>query len=91
MNGLVSSGGEGSSNMNGMTYSPGNSKSIKGLQNVVQSSGVIHPNNPDKFVTSSGNVITRPKSKQQNKKNRQSQNSTPLGCPPSKFTELRKL
>ena len=64
MNGLVSSGGEGSSNMNGMNYSPGaNSKSIKGLQNVVQSSGVIHPNNPDKFVTSTGNIINRPKSK----------------------------
>jgi len=63
MNGLVSSGGEGSTNINGMNYSPGGG-SIKGLQNVVQGNGGIHPNNPDKFVTSTGNVITRPKSKQ---------------------------
>ena len=48
-----------------------------------------HMSQPDKIVTANGHVITRPKSKQQVKKQKQQKLSTQ--SPKSKFQELRKL
>jgi predicted house-cleaning NTP pyrophosphatase (Maf/HAM1 superfamily) len=49
---------------------------------------MIHP---DKVVTASGQIINRPKSKQQAKKQRQQQQNAQNQAHHSKFSELRKL
>ena len=50
-----------------------------------------HMIHPDKVVTASGQIINRPKSKQQAKKQRQQQQNAQGQGHHSKFSELRKL